>query len=313
VKVTSPSGSNSVAVLRVVKQELDTVVFQLWRSQLATRFAPKLNRLLQTSSTRRLSVPTLVKLTGLGLGLLVLLRDWHLGLALGATVWGGSVVIKLSPSQRLKVWRHIQQVSAQQPLPVLLGAGLMVALFLGDGAESLLPWLGLGAVIGFGVGKAKIAPDPLAPTATPTSAIPTSTIPLAGSAALNRHLRDWQHWGQAIAHSEPLQRLLAVQHIQEWLIQETDDGSQLTPQRGRFLGRALQLRLQQEPEVAVQQAILEVLDALDVLTAFDQDAPVEIAQLPATLQDPLPLPQQRRPPAYQSQGQELPHLESLEW
>jgi hypothetical protein len=139
VKVTSPSGSNSVAVLRVVKQELDTVVSQLWRSQLATRFAPKLNRLIQTSSTSRLSVPTLVKLTGLGLGLLVLLRDWHLGLALGTTVWGGSVVIKLSPSQRLQVWRQIQQASAQQPLPVLLGAGLMVALFLGDGAEGLLP------------------------------------------------------------------------------------------------------------------------------------------------------------------------------
>jgi hypothetical protein len=307
VKVTSPSGSNSVAVLRVVKQELDTVVSQLWRSQLATRFAPKLNRLLQTSPTSRLSVPTLVKLTGLGLGLLVLLRDWHLGLALGATVWGGSVVIKLSPSQRLQVWRHMQQVSAKQPLPVLLGAGLMVALFLGDGAEGLLPWLGLGAVIGFGVGKAKIDKDPLAPTTTATA----SATPLAGTAALDRHLSDWQRWGQAIAHPEPLQRLLAVQHIQEWLTQEMDEGSQLTPQRGRFLGRALQLRLQLEPEVAVQQAILEAIEALDALAAFE--APVEIAQLPATLQDPLPMTQKRRPPAYQSQGQEVPHLESLEW
>jgi hypothetical protein len=237
----------------------------------------------------------------------VLLRDWHLGLALGATVWGGSVVIKLSPSQRLQVWRHMQQVSAKQPLPVLLGAGLMVALFLGDGAEGLLPWLGLGAVIGFGVGKAKIDKDPLAPTTTATA----SATPLAGTAALDRHLSDWQRWGQAIAHPEPLQRLLAVQHIQEWLTQEMDEGSQLTPQRGRFLGRALQLRLQLEPEVAVQQAILEAIEALDALAAFE--APVEIAQLPATLQDPLPMTQKRRPPAYQSQGQEVPHLESLEW
>jgi hypothetical protein len=302
VKVTSPSGSNSVAVLRVVKQELDAAI------------SPKFNRLLdkahQHQLASRLSVPTLVKLTGLGLGLLVLLRDWHLGLALGASVWGVSVMIKLSPSQRLRLWRQVQQVYARQPLPVLLGAGLLVALILGDGAEGLLPWLGLGAVIGFGLGKTKSGAAPLAPTTAATTA-----MPLTGSAAGDWPLGDWQVWGQAITHPEPLQRLLAVQHLQEWLTQEADELSQMTPQRSRFLVRALQLRLQQEPEAAVQQAILEAIDALDALAAFDQEAPIEIAQLPAMLQEPLPLSlvQKRRPPAYQSQTQEVPHLESLEW
>jgi hypothetical protein len=295
------SSSLSSPLWRVLKQEFDAVVSKLWRSQaqaqptypqtkwsgtfdrlqVGPRRFQRLPQLLDhhrhNDRTRLVRPATLVQVTGLGLGVSLFLWDWHVGVGLAVAGLSLTTLMRLSPGERKRLWRHLCRIYATQPL-LVLGAAFVLALCLADASELPL-WLGVGALLGFGAGKLKQANlEGLSP-------------------------QDCQVWVQELASPDSLQRLVAIQHIQTWVEQ-----GPLTLQQSRFLIRALQLRLQQEPEPIVQQAIEEALTELpSVLSPSSSAASTPVCQLPAAFQEPLAVPlavvvsQKRRPPDYQSQ------------
>jgi hypothetical protein len=271
-------------IWRAVKQEFDAAMCQLWRARLPvtldhtshtrhTKLEQSLPPLFPKNRTSQLRPATLVKVTGIGLGISLFLWDWRVGVALTVAGWGLTRLARLSARQRLRLWQELQRIYATQPLLVLVPAAVLLAS-LADGSELSL-WLGLGAALGFGMGQAKRV------GASPSQSVLPS--------------EDWQVWVKALGATESLERLAAIQQLQEWIARP-----QFTPQQGRFWVRALQLRLQQESEPLVQQAILE---ALEVLASLPRVSSTPVCQLPAALEEPLKLemPPKRRPPAYQSQ------------
>jgi hypothetical protein len=265
-------------IWRAVKQEFDTAMCQLWRARLPvtlehtkhTRLEQPLPPLFLKNRTSQPRPATLVKVTGIGLGISLFLWDWRVGVALTAGGWGLTLLARLSARQRLQLWKELQRVYATQPLLVLVPAVVLLASWA-EGSELSL-WLGLGAALGFGVGQVKRVAASPSPSVLPSE--------------------DWQVWVKALGATASLERLAAIQQLQEWIVRP-----QCTPQHGRFWMRALQLRLQQESEPLVQQAILEALASLPRVSS------TPVCQLPAALEEPLKLemPSKRRPPAYQSQ------------
>lgn len=270
--------SLSSPIWRAVKQEFDTAMCQLWRARLPvtldhtkrTKSEQLLPPLFPKHRTSQLRPATLVKVTGIGLGISLFLWDWRVGVALTAGGLGLALWARLSARQRLRLRKELHHIYATQPLLVLVPAAVLL-VSLANGSELSL-WLGLGAALGFGVGQAKRVAASQSQSGLPSE--------------------DWQVWVKSLGATASLERLAAIQQLQEWIAR-----AQFTPQQGRFWVRALQLRLQQESEPLVRQAILEALAGLPRVSS------TPVCQLPAALEEPLTLgmPPKRRPPAYQSQ------------